>query len=55
VLKKRWQKLLKKNQAEGIALNKKYDELLTEVQEATKALTDFEKDKLGMHEEEVEK
>jgi len=50
--KRRVEKLYSKGQAEGIALNEEYDRLRTQAQEAIKALADFEREKLGMREDE---
>lgn len=46
--RQRVEKLYGKGQAEAIALNKEYDGLIARAQEATKAVEDFEKEKLGM-------
>ena len=47
----RVEKLYAKGQAEATALNEEYDRLRIQAQEAIKAIADFEREKLGMHEE----
>lgn len=42
------EELYGKGRAEAIALNEEYNRLMTRAQEATKAVEDFEKEKLGM-------
>ena len=48
---KRVEKLYAKGRAEATALNEEYDRLRIQAQEAIKAIADFEREKLGMHEE----
>lgn len=47
------EKLHGKGQAEAIATNKEYDRLMATTLDAVKALLEFEKNKLGMSEEET--
>ena len=42
------EKIIQSNQKEGEALNKEYESLKANAQEAMKALADFQKEKLGM-------
>ena len=49
--RERVEKLYGKGHAEARALNEEYDRLRTRAQEAIKAIADFEREKLGMHEE----
>lgn len=44
----RLEELLGKGNAEAEKMNEEYDRLLARAQEAVKAVTDFEKEKLGM-------
>lgn len=52
--KERLEKLFASGQKEALVLNEEYDRLLVRVQEAVKAVADFEREKLGMHKEGAE-
>jgi hypothetical protein len=51
---KRLERLLEKGHKEAVALNEKYDLLKRRAEEAMQDLVDFEKNQLGMHEEDEE-
>lgn len=52
--RKRLEKLYTKGEKEATDFNKEYDRLFIQAQEALKALEDFEREKLGMHQEKEE-
>ena len=51
VAKRKLEKLYTKGEAEALAVNEEYDRFQAQAQEAIKALENFEREKLGMHNE----